>query len=64
MKAANAMVDRILRSAPLAVRLAKAALRAPREAHPAFGNIAQAVLFETEEKRQLMEAFLSRRRVG
>jgi enoyl-CoA hydratase len=64
MNAANAMVDRILRSAPLAVRLAKAALRTPREAHPSFDNIAQAVLFETEEKRQLMDTFLSRRRSG
>ena len=61
MDTANAWVDRILRNAPLAVRLTKAALRAPREAHPAFDDVAQTVLFETEEKRQRMDAFLSRR---
>lgn len=61
MDTANAWVDRILRNAPLAVRLTKAALRAPREAHPAFDDVAQAVLFETEEKRQRMDVFLSRR---
>lgn len=64
MDAAHAWVDRILRNAPLAVRLTKAALRAPREAHPVFDNVAQAVLFETEEKRQRMDTFLSRRKAA
>jgi enoyl-CoA hydratase len=59
---AHAWVDRILRSAPLATRLTKLALRTPREAHPVFDNVAQAVLFETEEKQARMTAFLDRRK--
>jgi len=58
---AHAWVDRILRSAPLALRLTKLALAMPRDAHPAFDNVAQAVLFETEEKHRRMSDFLDRR---
>lgn len=58
---AHAWVDRILRAAPLATRLTKLALRSPREAHPVLDNVAQAVLFETVEKRSRMTAFLERR---
>jgi len=61
LDAAHALVDRINRHAPLAARMTKLALRAPREAHPVIDNIAQAVLFETEEKNERMDAFLSRR---
>jgi enoyl-CoA hydratase len=57
---AHAWVDRILRSAPLALRLTKLALAMPRGAHPTFDNVAQAVLFETEEKDHRMSAFLDR----
>jgi enoyl-CoA hydratase len=57
---AHAWVDRILRSAPLALRLTKLALRMPPEAHPLFDNVAQAVLFESEEKLERMDAFLNR----
>lgn len=59
--AAHGWVDRILRNAPLALRLTKLALRAPRESHPVFDNVAQAILFETEEKHQRMDAFLEKR---
>ncbi|GAA5003858.1 enoyl-CoA hydratase/isomerase family protein [Streptomyces hyderabadensis] len=59
---AHAWVDRMLRNAPLALQLAKTALRAPREAHPVLDNVVQAVLFETDEKARRMDAFLSRRR--
>ncbi|HET8561562.1 MAG TPA: enoyl-CoA hydratase/isomerase family protein [Marmoricola sp.] len=59
---ADAWVDRILRAAPLATRLTKLALRTPREAHPVFDNVAQAVLFETADKHERMTAFLERRR--
>lgn len=59
---AHAWVDRILRSAPLATRITKLALRTPREAHPVFDDVAQAVLFETAEKHERMTAFLERRR--
>lgn len=62
MQTAHRWVDRILRNAPLALRLTKLALRAPREAHPVFDNVAQAILFETDEKHQRMDAFLARRR--
>jgi enoyl-CoA hydratase len=58
---AHRWVDRANRSAPLATRMTKLALRAPRDAHPVIDNIAQAVLFETDEKAQRMDAFLSRR---
>lgn len=59
---AHAWVDRILRSAPLATRITKLALRTPREAHPLFDDVAQAVLFETADKHERMTAFLERRR--
>lgn len=64
MEVANAWVDRILRNAPLATRLTKLALRLPREAHPVYDNVAQALLFETKERHQRMDAFLSRRSSG
>lgn len=59
---AHAWVDRILRNAPLALRLTKLALRAPRESHPVFDNVAQAILFETQDKLDRMGAFLDRRK--
>jgi enoyl-CoA hydratase len=54
--------DRIARQAPLAVRLAKSVFDAPREAHPAIDDLAQAVLFETTEKHERMTAFLDRKK--
>ena len=57
---ADRWVDRILKAAPLAIRLTKAVLRSPRSAHPAIDNIAQAVLFETAEKVIRMDRFLKR----
>lgn len=59
--AGQALADRIASFAPLAVRLTKSAFHAPREAHPLIDNVAQAVLFETEEKYARMDAFLSKR---
>jgi enoyl-CoA hydratase len=59
---ADAWVDRVLKAAPLALRLTKATLRAPRSAHPLIDNIAQAILFETEEKVIRMDRFLKRER--
>lgn len=56
------LAARIGRSAPLAVRLTKSAFHAPREAHPMIDNLAQAVLFETQEKHDRMTAFLERRK--
>lgn len=59
--AGQALADRIASFAPLAIRLSKSAFHAPREAHPLIDNLAQAVLFETEEKRTRMDAFLAKR---
>ncbi|SMX71483.1 MULTISPECIES: enoyl-CoA hydratase/isomerase family protein [unclassified Brevibacterium] len=59
--AGQALADRIASFAPLAVRLSKSAFHAPREAHPLIDNLAQAVLFETEEKYTRMDAFLAKR---
>ncbi|MCF8589932.1 enoyl-CoA hydratase/isomerase family protein [Gordonia liuliyuniae] len=58
---ANRWIDRMLQNAPLALRMTKLALRMPRSAHPAFDNVAQAVLFETDEKHRRMTAFLDRK---
>ncbi len=61
LQAAHAAVDRLLKSSVTALRLTKLALRMPREAHPVFDNVAQAVLFETPEKYERMDAFLQRK---
>lgn len=60
--AGHRWADRILSQVPLAVRLTKAVLHAPRQAHPLIDDLAQAVLFETEEKYERMDAFLARRK--
>lgn len=60
--AGHRWADRIAKQAPLAVRLAKAVFHAPADAHPFVDDLAQAVLFETEEKHERMTAFLERRR--
>ena len=60
--AGHRWADRIARQAPLAVRLSKSAFHAPREAHPMIDDIAQAVLFETQEKHDRMTAFLERKK--
>ena len=60
LQAGNALADRITRQADLAVRLTKELFHAPRDAHPLIDNIAQAVLFETDDKHARMTAFLDR----
>lgn len=62
LAAADRLAARIARNAPLALRLTKLALAAPPGAHPRFDDVAQAVLFETEDKHERMTAFLERRR--
>lgn len=57
---AHALIDRMLRSSPLALRLTKAVLDAPGP-HPLADELAQAVLFETPDKRERMTAFLERK---
>lgn len=61
-QAARALADRIARQDPLAVRLTKRVLAAPRTAHPLVDELAQAILFESDAKRERMTAFLSGRR--
>ena len=61
LPAAHALADRILRSDPLALRLTKLALQAPPGAHPRFDDVAQAVLFESEEKVRRMTEFLEKK---
>ncbi|MDF0528984.1 enoyl-CoA hydratase/isomerase family protein [Tsukamurella sp. 8F] len=61
LEAAHRIVDRFLRSAPLALRLTKTVVDAPGS-HPWADDIAQAVLFETTEKYDRMTAFLEKRR--
>ena len=60
--AGHRLADRIGAQAPLAVRLTKSVLDAPRDAHPLVDDIAQAVLFETQDKTDRMTAFLERRK--
>jgi enoyl-CoA hydratase len=54
--------ERITTQAPLAIRLAKSVFHAPREAHPFVDDLAQAVLFETQDKHDRMTAFLERKK--
>lgn len=56
---AHTLVDRMTRAAPLALRLSKAVVDAGH-AHPLLDDLAQAVLFDTDEKRHRMTAFLER----
>jgi enoyl-CoA hydratase len=60
METARQLAAKVNTAAPLALRLTKLALAVPREAHPVIDNIAQAVLFETEEKVARMTKFLER----
>lgn len=62
MPAAHALADRIARNDPLATRLTKSVMLAPRSAHPTIDNHTQAVLFESPEKHRRMTAFLERKR--
>lgn len=59
--AGHRLADRIAGQGPLAVRLTKQLFHAPRDAHPLIDDVAQAVLFETEEKFTRMTAFLNRK---
>ncbi|WP_433710198.1 enoyl-CoA hydratase/isomerase family protein [Nocardia sp. CA-084685] len=58
--AAHRLLDRISASAPLALRLTKTIIDAPGF-HPFADDIAQAVLFETEDKHARMTAFLEKK---
>jgi enoyl-CoA hydratase/carnithine racemase len=55
---AHALLDRMARSGALALRLTKLVADAPG-GHPVTDDLAQALLFESEEKRVRMDAFLA-----
>ena len=61
LAAAHALADRIARQSPLALTLTKKILDAPGS-HPWADDIAQAVLFETEDKQRRMTAFLEKKK--
>jgi enoyl-CoA hydratase len=62
IEAAFALAARISAQDPLAVRLTKSVLHAPRSAHPAIDELAQGILFESEAKFKRMQAFLDRKK--
>ncbi|GAA0529954.1 enoyl-CoA hydratase/isomerase family protein [Paractinoplanes ferrugineus] len=58
LKHAHKLLDRMARSAPLALRLTKLVTDTPG-GHPATDDLAQAILFESPDKRARMDAFLT-----
>ena len=57
VKRAHGLLDRMARSGQLALRLTK--LVADGGGHPLTDDLAQAILFESDEKRVRMDAFLA-----
>jgi enoyl-CoA hydratase len=55
------LAAQIAKGAPTAVRLTKALMSMPEAAHPVVDNVAQALLFESDEKYERMTAFLEKR---
>lgn len=58
LKRAHALLDRMSRWGPLALRLTKLVADAPA-GHPIADDLAQAILFESDDKRTRMDAFLA-----
>jgi enoyl-CoA hydratase len=58
VKRAHALLDRMAKSGPLALRLTKLVADAPG-GHPVTDDLAQAILFESADKRTRMDAFLA-----
>jgi enoyl-CoA hydratase len=61
LDAAHQLANRIARQDPLAVRITKAVFHAPAEAHPLIDQLAQGILFESQAKFDLMQAFLDKK---
>lgn len=61
LQAAHGLADRIAELDLTAVQVTKTVLRMPRAAHPDVDTLAQALLFESEQKYERMDAFLARR---
>lgn len=64
LAAADALADRILKNDPDALMATKRAIDAPSDAHPALELEEQALLFESEAKRERMTAFLDRKKLS
>lgn len=64
LDAAEALASRIAKQDPLAVRLTKIALHAPRESHPAIDTLVQGILFESKTKFERMDNFLARKKTS
>ena len=60
--AAHTLANEIASKDPLATRYTKSIMSAPRGEHPGIDLEAQAVLFESPEKRRRMTEFLERKR--
>jgi enoyl-CoA hydratase len=58
VKRAHVLIDRMARSGELALRLTKLVADAPG-GHPVTDDLAQAILFDSEDKRSRMDAFLA-----
>jgi enoyl-CoA hydratase/carnithine racemase len=58
LKRAHSLLDRMARSGPLALRLTKLVADAAG-GHPLTDDLAQAILFESDDKRTRMDTFLS-----
>jgi enoyl-CoA hydratase len=61
LSAAHTLADEIAAKDPLATRYTKSIMRSARGEHPRIDLEAQAVLFESPEKRRRMTEFLERR---
>jgi len=62
LAAGHALADEIAAKDPLATRYTKSIMSSARGEHPRIDLEAQAVLFESPEKRRRMTEFLDRRR--
>ncbi|MFE9768078.1 enoyl-CoA hydratase/isomerase family protein [Streptomyces sp. NPDC005808] len=60
LEAAHALLDRMARSSATALRLTKLVVDSPGS-HPVADDLAQAVLFESDDKKDRMTRFLDRR---
>jgi enoyl-CoA hydratase/carnithine racemase len=58
LRRAHALLDRMARSGPLALRLTKLVTDAAG-GHPVTDDLAQAILFESQDKRTRMDSFLA-----
>ena len=61
LDAARSLVTQMGKGDLLALQLTKLAMAAPPGAHPRLDDVAQAILFESDQKRRRMTAFLERR---